>query len=140
MPPAGLNMKVVKLINGRAIADDYCSHVTAFGFPNRAANRACEASDQLFNAAAQIERMSVKLGNWARGELKGFPPRSSRYFQCRSRAKRTSWSVTRPIDSGSKMSGSHASLKGRQTPRRPVNGLRTSMSGTSAANLPPQEK
>jgi len=40
---------------------NYYSHVTAFGFPNRAANRACEASDQLFNAAAQIERMSKNL-------------------------------------------------------------------------------
>jgi hypothetical protein len=45
----------VKILDGRAIADDYCGHVTAFGFPNRAANRACEASDQLFIAAAQIE-------------------------------------------------------------------------------------
>jgi len=33
------------------------------------------------------------------------------------------------------MSGSHASLNGRQTPRQPVNRLRTSISGISAANL-----
>ena len=71
VPPAGLNMKVVKIINGRAIADDYCSYVTAFGFPNRAANRACEASDQLFNAAAQIECMSIEFSERVWGELQG---------------------------------------------------------------------
>ena len=80
VPPAGLNMKVVKIINGRAIADDYCSHVTAFGFPNRAANRACEASDQLFTAAAQIECMSIEFGERVWGEGKGFATTNFQVF------------------------------------------------------------
>ena len=68
------------------------------------------------------------------------PPRISKCFHRHCCAKRMSSSLTGPTTSGSKMSGSHASLKGRQTPRRPVNGLRTSINGTSAANLRPQEK
>ena len=36
--------------------------------------------------------------------------------------------------SGSNISGSQESLNGRQTPRRPVKGLRISISGISAAN------
>ena len=80
VPPAGLNMKVVKLINGGAIADDYCSHVTAFGFPNRTANRACEASDQLFNVAAQIECMSIEFSERVWGECKGFATTNFQVF------------------------------------------------------------
>jgi hypothetical protein len=80
VPPAGLNMKVVKLINGRAIADDYCSHVIAFGFPNRTAHRAREASDQLFNAAAQIECMSIEFSERVWGECKGFATTNFQVF------------------------------------------------------------
>jgi hypothetical protein len=80
VPPAGLNMKVVKIINGCATADDYRSYVTSFGFPNRASNRAREASDQLFNAAAQIECMSIEFSERVWGEFKGFATTNFQVF------------------------------------------------------------
>jgi hypothetical protein len=65
-------MELVKIGNGLAIAD-YCrAHIAAFCFANGPADWTGEASGQLFGAAAQIECVPVKLGNWARGKPKGF--------------------------------------------------------------------
>jgi hypothetical protein len=73
-------MKSVKIANGLPITHDQRAHVTAFGFPNRAANRACEASDQLFNAAAQIECMSIEFSERVWGECKGFATTNFQVF------------------------------------------------------------
>ena len=59
--PARLNMKPVKIANGRAIADDDRAQITAFCFANGPADWIGEATGQLFGAAAQIECMPVKF-------------------------------------------------------------------------------
>ena len=59
--PARLSMKPVKITNGRAIADDGRNYIAAFCFANGPADWTGEASAQLFDAAAQIECMPVKL-------------------------------------------------------------------------------
>src|SRR5947208_16722771 len=59
--PARLNMKPVKIINGRTIADDDRAHVAAFRFANGPADWTGGASAQLFGAAAQLECMPVKF-------------------------------------------------------------------------------
>src|SRR5207249_7598091 len=59
--PAGLNMQLVKSINGGAISDDDRADVAAFRFANGPADWTGEASGQFFGAAAQIECMPVKF-------------------------------------------------------------------------------
>jgi hypothetical protein len=76
--PAGLNMQLVKMANGLAIAYDQRVHAAAFCFANGPANCTVEMSDQLFRWAAQIECVLVKLGSRTRGELKGS---STSYFE-----------------------------------------------------------
>ena len=73
-----------------AIAGDRPPHVTAFCFPDSPANRAGEASDQLFSAAAQIECMPIKFSERVWGELKEFAPTNFKCFHRRCCAKRMS--------------------------------------------------
>src|SRR6266576_5676911 len=82
--PARLNMKPVKIANGRAIADDDRAHIAAFCFANGPADWTGEATGQLFGAAAQIECMPVKFRGCARGELKGFAPPYFKVFPAAS--------------------------------------------------------
>ncbi len=75
---ARLNMKPVKIGDGRAIADNGRAHIAVFCFANGPADWTGEASGQFFGAAAQIECMPVKFRGGARGELKGL---ASPYFK-----------------------------------------------------------
>src|SRR4029453_16910279 len=59
--PAGLNMQRVEIDNSLAVAYDYYAHAAAFCFANGPADWTGEASAQFFDAAAQIECMSVKF-------------------------------------------------------------------------------
>ncbi len=60
VPPACLRMKVVKIIDGRATADDDCLYAAALCLADSAANWTGKASGQFLRAAAQIEGMPVK--------------------------------------------------------------------------------
>src|SRR5439155_21049506 len=59
--PACLCMKVVKIINGRAIACDDCLYAAALCLADSPANWTGKASGQFLRAAAQIECMPVKF-------------------------------------------------------------------------------
>ena len=59
--PTRLNMKPVKIANGRAIADYDGAHIAPFCFANGPADWTGEASDQSFGTAAQIEGMPVEF-------------------------------------------------------------------------------
>src|SRR4029453_11403570 len=60
VPPACLRMKVVKIIDGRAIAGDECLYAAALCLADSPANRTGKASGQFLRATAQIECMPVK--------------------------------------------------------------------------------
>src|SRR5437773_4008967 len=59
--PARLNMELVKIANGLAIADDDCLYAAALCLADSPANWAGKASRQVVCAAAQIECMPIKF-------------------------------------------------------------------------------
>ena len=61
VPPACLRMKVVKIIDGRAIAGDDCLYPAALCLADSPANWTGEVSGQPLGAAAQIECMPEKF-------------------------------------------------------------------------------
>src|SRR4029077_6548769 len=72
--PARLNMKSVKIANGRAIAHDDRAHIAAFCFANGPAHGTVKAIGQIPPAAAQIECMPVEFCDCARSGLKPLAP------------------------------------------------------------------
>jgi len=70
VPPACLRMKVVKIIDGRAIAGDDCLYAAPLCLSDSPANWTGKASGQFVWAAAQIECMPVKSLRSTRSALK----------------------------------------------------------------------
>jgi hypothetical protein len=61
VPPACLRMKVVKIIDGSAIAGDDCLYAAALCLADSPANWTGKASSQFLCAAGQIECMPIKF-------------------------------------------------------------------------------